>query len=310
MKDDDRKKVLVWLDVRQSVHPHDWMAAYDMLTHECGAIFPPREEIIWADFKIYHLRAFDRIAAADGTYRPRTCYPVGAKHTCRLGNNIKTVMKRSHSCAADQVRIVPMGKRGVPVCERLPVSEEGPKSDGFYRWVHQEYVSSLVTFGEFRVYVATRRGVGCAREPYVVHAIRTWWTNGEQKRLRDDDGDVHGTNTLGAFYQAAPVLQGDTWHEYPLLNYDMLVAYALHTYCRLQNFGEKGFQSLDVGGRLDISIAPNGGQFFVNDLTRWYGAHHFALETQPHPSDKICRAYAKAFAETRRIDARDETEDS
>jgi hypothetical protein len=309
MKHRDKKKVLVWLDVHQNVHPYDWMFAYDMLTHECGAIFPLREEIIWADFKIYDMRAFDRVAAADGTYRPRACYPVGAKHTCHLGNSIKTVLKRSHSCAADQVSIVPVGKRGVPVCEHLPVSDQGPMSGGFYRWVHQEYVASLVTFGEFRVYVATRKGAGGAREPYVVYTIRTWWTKGEQERFRDDD-DVHGTNTLGTSYQAAPVLRGDTWHEYPLLNYDMLVAYALHTYCQLQNLDEKGFQSLDVGGRLDIGIAPNGEQFFVNELTRWYGAHHFALETQPHPGDNICRAYAKAFAETRCIDARNEAEDS
>jgi hypothetical protein len=166
-----------------------------MLTHECSAIFPPREEIIWADFKIYDMRAFDRVAAADGTYRPRACYPVGAKHTCRLGNSIKTVLKRSHSCAADQVSIVPVGKRGVPVCEHLPVSDQGLMSGGFYRWVHQEYVASLVTFGEFRVYVATRKGAGGARVPYVVYTIRTWWTKGEQERFRDDD-DVHGTNTL------------------------------------------------------------------------------------------------------------------
>jgi hypothetical protein len=39
----------------------------------------------------------------------------------------------------------------------------------------------------------------------------------------------------------------------------------------------------------------------VNELTRWYGAHHLAIQTQPMPGDKICRAYAKGFAETRGI---------
>jgi hypothetical protein len=162
--------------------------------------------------------------------------------------------------------------------------------------VHQEYVSSLVTFGEFRVFIATQAGDDGTRTPYIVHAIRTWWTDKNSKSF--DDTTLSKPENLGYHYSAACVTREDVWHEYPSLDYAKLVSFALRTYRNLQSLEAIGFQSLDVGARLDIGVAPDGTQFFVNELTRWYGAHHFALHTQSQPGDEICRAYAKAFAET------------
>jgi hypothetical protein len=100
------------------------------------------------------------------------------------------------------------------------------------------------------------------------------------------------------------VRPNDKWSEYPSIYYENLTAYALHVYRRLQELGERHLQSLHVGRRLDIGVAPEGKRFFVNELTRWYGALHFALQTQPEPGDKICQAYVKAYAETRGIEPR------
>jgi hypothetical protein len=115
---------------------------------------------------------------------------------------------------------------------------------------------------------------------------------------------MHKPSKMGKHYVAEEVNSRYRWPDYPSLDYSKLTEYALHVYSRLQEPDKKGFQSLDVGRRLDIGIAPDGGQFVVDELTRWYGAHQFAVQTQSMPGDRICRAYAKAFAETTYIKPR------
>jgi hypothetical protein len=111
-----KQTVTVWLDAHQNIHPHEWIFAYDILLNECGAIFPPPDEIVWADAKIYDLRAFDRIARDVGTWRPVTCYP-GAHSHCLLPRDQKGVMKRSHSCSASHVYTIAASKRGKRACQ-------------------------------------------------------------------------------------------------------------------------------------------------------------------------------------------------
>jgi hypothetical protein len=89
------------------------------------------------------------------------------------------------------------------VCERLPIDEDDTLPDDFHRWAHQKYVASLVTLGEFRVFIATRRRGNGKRESYVVHVIRTWWTNANSERLQE--GDVHKPSKLGKHYAAEEV---------------------------------------------------------------------------------------------------------
>ncbi|KAF2819487.1 hypothetical protein CC86DRAFT_248873, partial [Ophiobolus disseminans] len=285
----EKKGIMMWLVAHQDVKPSTWTFAYDTLTHECGSIFPPREEIVWADFKVYDIQAFGRITGEDKAYRPFTCFTGKNDHHCFLSSDATSVLKRSHSCGAGHVRIMKLGKQ-------LETNEEDDTMvDEYYRWMQQEYVPSLVDFGELRVFIATRAGDGKNREPHVVSVIRTVWTDAKYTPL--GLSELCKPGKLGGFYCATNVQPQFKWPEYLSLSYEKLTDFALGVYRRLQDSGDKGFQSLAVGGRLDIGIAPDGQQFFVNELTRWYGAHQFALNTQSQPGDKICRTYAKAFAE-------------
>ena len=59
------------------------------------------------------------------------------------------------------------------------------------------------------------------------------------------------------------------------------------------------FESLEVGGRLDIGVGDNGAlgkSFFVNEITRWYGAHYFSHNICAEPKTQICKALAHALS--------------
>ncbi|PWO19729.1 hypothetical protein PtrARCrB10_11767 [Pyrenophora tritici-repentis] len=59
------------------------------------------------------------------------------------------------------------------------------------------------------------------------------------------------------------------------------------------------FESLEVGVRLDIGVANTRTAkkaFFVNEITRWYGAHYFSYHICAEPKTQICKAFAGAFA--------------
>jgi hypothetical protein len=191
------------------------------------------------------------------------------------------------------VNIIKENARGKPKCENTPPGSDGDElSDkGYYRWFHQQYVPSLVEFGEFRVYIATKITKNGARKPYIVHVAHTRW-------VKNNLEGTHDPNAIGIHFKAKRVEQETHWAEYPSLSYRKLTKYALHVYSRLQSLNEVGFQTLAVGGRLDIGVAPDEKGLFVNELTRWYGAHQFAKDTLEAPHDQICHAFAKAFAET------------
>jgi hypothetical protein len=305
-----KKRVLVWLDVHQEVKPSTWAFAYDALAHECGRIFPPREEIIWADSKTYDILAFDEMAA-DEDYRPRTCCFGPGEHNCLFPSDDMSVLKRSHSCGNAHVMILSGKDQVEKERKEMEKSRENHVDDNtpgwYYRWMHQQYVSTLVDFGEFRVFIATKTGNGKAREPYVVSVIHTQWTKPIPKRPQRKSNKQCSADKVGQEFLARKVEPNEQWSQYPLIHYNDLTRFALKVYRQLQHAGGQGFKSLDVGGRLDIGVAPSGKQFFVNELTRWYGAHHFALNTQLSPGDAICRAYTKAFAET--LEKGDESRD-
>jgi hypothetical protein len=172
------------------------------------------------------MQALDRIAAEDEAYRPLTCYLGTENHECHLLKAARSVLKRSHSCSAEQVRIVAANKRGIPVCQNLPVDENNATPDSFYHWVHQEYVSSLVNFGEFRIFIATQISDDGTLVPYVVHAIRTWWT--EKKSRNFSETKICKFQDLGYRYSAACITREDVWHDSPSLDHDKLVSFALH----------------------------------------------------------------------------------
>lgn len=82
-----------------------------------------------------------------------------------------------------------------------------------------------------------------------------------------------------------------------------LHAFALHVYARLRG-REAGYESLEVGVRLDVGVGvgahrgPKGkGQkrFFVNEITRFYGADFFSQHTLGAPQQEVCLGFAQAL---------------
>lgn len=83
------------------------------------------------------------------------------------------------------------------------------------------------------------------------------------------------------------------------LTRDDLEGFALHVYEGLRGRGdwEVGYESLEVGGRLDVGVGGvegGGKRFFVNEVTRFYGADFFAQHTLGAPQQEVCWAFAEA----------------
>ncbi|KAF1996293.1 hypothetical protein P154DRAFT_443771 [Amniculicola lignicola CBS 123094] len=293
-----KASTIVFLPYSQSMHPSSQARVYDLLTHEGAHVYPTRSECIFDELKTYDLRALDAVAKEMQTFRPVTCYPGTSSRRCPLSRKTKTIMKRSYSCCSFHVRVV-TSKSGRPPCQRQPPKvddhpeQEHSLEEGYYQWIHQEFVPSLATWGEFRVFIATQPGKTMnSREPYVVHIVKTTWQTG----AKDSNKGVEDVFEFKK-YDISRITPAHSWPEFPLLNYDSLSAFALGVYKRLLAHNPVGFASLKIGARLDIAVSPDGTGFFVNEVTRWYSADQFSIDTQDAPYDKICRAYAQAFAE-------------
>jgi hypothetical protein len=109
----------------------------------------------------------------------------------------------------------------------------------------------------------------------------------EQKVEEEDEG-------LMAF-EAVVVTEDSRWDQHPCLRRQHFETYALSMYHTLLESNNKGFDSLKVGVRLDIGVAPNGESLFVNEITRWYQADHFSFILGT--GDRVARAWATSFAE-------------
>jgi hypothetical protein len=149
-------------------------------------------------------------------------------------------MKRSHSCSGNQVSFARANSRGRPACSSSLIGRDEDLID-YYRWIHQEFVPSLIHFGEFRVFIATKSDGKGLREPYVITAIRTRWTDANKVPLQVADNRLPGS--VGTNFEAEVVEIDDAWPEFPSLSYDKLTDFALGVYCRLWSSNEKGFQS-------------------------------------------------------------------
>lgn len=91
-------------------------------------------------------------------------------------------------------------------------------------------------------------------------------------------------------------------HLSPLTLSD-LHAFALHVYGRLRA-QEAGYESLEVGVRLDVGVGIEKGKgkgkgeerrFFVNEITRFYGADFFSQHTLGAPQQEVCLGFAEAM---------------
>ena len=74
--------------------------------------------------------------------------------------------------------------------------------------------------------------------------------------------------------------------------------YALYIYARLRALEgwKEQFESLEVGVRLDVGVGKGKGEkrFFVNEITRFYGADYFSQHTLGAPQQEVCWAFAES----------------
>ncbi|KAH7562994.1 hypothetical protein J3E72DRAFT_389826 [Bipolaris maydis] len=100
--------------------------------------------------------------------------------------------------------------------------------------------------------------------------------------------------------QALAVRRFDTEDLHPPLQRCHLVEFALFVFEALRARPDSMliFESLEVGVRLDIGLAyiDTVNKFFVNEITRWYGAHYFSHHILGEPKTQICKEFASAFS--------------
>lgn len=57
---------------------------------------------------------------------------------------------------------------------------------------------------------------------------------------------------------------------------------------------EHYYESWEVGGRVDVAIGNKGG-FFVNEMTPFWFANFFSMQSLESPHTQLCHLYAEAF---------------
>ncbi|KAF2677511.1 hypothetical protein K458DRAFT_423772 [Lentithecium fluviatile CBS 122367] len=259
--------IVLFVHATTIIPQEQYINADELLMDKCTWMLPTREELMWAQAKVYDVEVLDKIAAKAGAFRPRTCI-VDDSVACPIGTQ-ESVLKQSHSCASVGVHI--RSKGPAPACKALPDIDSGR----FIRWLHQQYVPSLMNWGELRVFLSTRMSAAGTREPYIIHVIRT------QQR----DKGIHAWN----------VTEWDRWPEFPMLTFQQLEDFSVEVFQQLQHFNPMYYESLRVGVRLDIGVTEKG--LFVNEITRWHAANQFPDRTLGTPGDKVCKAFAGAFAQ-------------
>jgi len=269
-------------------------------------IYPSESEASQERGKLGDIRALNHVAQSSReqySYRPKTCFGHGP---CELSGQQETVHKRSHSGCGVHVHLRKRGerhqltctletsasdlpsqrgnsKKGRPAKTSKPPKQlaHSPASEASAHWFHQEFVPALHNY-EFRVFIAT--------EP-------------DEQGTRGRAGRVftiaktainHETQALAARAMVPEDLE-------PSLTESLLVDFSLFVFesLRARTDSMVFFESLEVGVRLDIGVADNywgEPSFFVNEITRWYGAHYFSNNICPEPKTQICTAFARAFS--------------
>ncbi|KAI1522280.1 hypothetical protein PtrSN002B_011989 [Pyrenophora tritici-repentis] len=173
------------------------------------------------------------------------------------------------------------GRKKKPIVASKSSRTPAHSADHSAHWFHQEFVPSLQSC-EFRVFIAT--------EP-------------SKKGIRGRIGQVIAIakTSFNSDTQALAVREFLPEDLEPALTRLDLVRFALFVFERLRARPDSMifFESLEVGVRLDIGVANTRTAkkaFFVNEITRWYGAHYFSYHICAEPKTQICKAFAGAFA--------------
>jgi hypothetical protein len=286
-------------------------------------VYPNESEAMQEREKLGDIGVLDEVARSspqEFAYRPKTCTGLGA---CVLRDCDTTVHKRTHSGCAAHVRVVntkdcenkehdyvaedgahyqltcdsevhPLetpsqrvedgkktrSKRGQSSKKKIQPFKKPKHSDKKPgHWFHQEFVPSLKKC-EFRVFITTEpserdiRG----RTGRVLAIAKTAFNGDEAVAVRE--------------FLPEDLESGLTKSD--------LESFALFIFKRLRERADSMifFESLEVGVRLDIGVAKNERgekSFFVNEITRWYGAHYFSHHLCAEPKTQICKAFGDAF---------------
>jgi hypothetical protein len=243
-------------------------------------------EAAWEELKIGDIKAFDDIARQadkEFSYRPRTCFGNGI---CLLPRNEVEFMiiKRSHSCGGAHVERVPGSDR-----ERLMCVDA---EEGRYRrlclissqnpiWFHQEEVTSLRTYGEFRVFFVKDEIVGAVRTGF---EDREGEKNMAVQPLSASDFNWYSNNLEEQKY---------IWSR--------LYAFAAYIRAHLlrRHDSREHYRSLRVAVRIDIgvSLLNPDGRFFVVEVARFAGATFFSQIMYRNPYTQMMERIAKAIIE-------------
>jgi hypothetical protein len=250
-----------------------------MALHGNITLLPSETETKWAELKIGDIRALDDIANTPNkcSYRPKTCF---GQSGCILSDpQQKTVSKRSHSCGAGHVHTGRSGRRSRAKCSSPGKSLDGPV------WFHQEYVDSLVKFGEYRIFLCGNRVIVTARTCF------DWSSEPKKLAVRPLvlDNDF-------VWFSSDPKEQ--------LRKHEELLTFAKHVRSRLLKRADarEHYASLQIGVRLDIGVSKLSpdGEFFVNEITRFPSADQFSAVITPTPHLDICKAWADAVVKETR----------
>ena len=250
------------------------------------AVYPKKSEWSWCQQKVGDIRTLDDVAQESNAWRPTTCFGMG---DCLLTHqqNSQMVLKRSHSCAGRDVKVVTMAKRDRLLCKAPEPSQtakrvkRGQRRDIRTRkflYFHQEYVPTFRRTGEFRVWVCSGR---------VVCAFRT-----------KDDAN------LASKPMALRLLDTNDYSDFNWYSSDAstrkqkhaeLLRFVLDTDSRIRQLKSDKFETVQIGARYDCGISPDG-RFYINELTRFTNADTFSGLLAP-PHDQIIGPLAQAIVQ-------------
>ncbi|KAI1119327.1 hypothetical protein F5Y14DRAFT_445861 [Nemania sp. NC0429] len=264
------------------------------MQHSHMRIYPNTQEMQQDHFKIGDIRALDMIARNSPErfrFRPRTCFGSGI---CTLqGEGNQSVVKKSHSCGGNGVEVLVIEearkKVGCYLETRQKAMRATPRMSqvgpGNPILLHQEYIATLLGFGEFRVFLqAPPHPTGPAK----IMAIAL-------TKFEALGGRMVARHILPEDFSWAEENE-ESWKEKEI----ELRHFACHIYTQLcaRLDANEVYESLKIGFRLDIGISVLDpiGQFFVNEITRWHSADFLSMDILRYPFLEICKGYSAAWS--------------
>ncbi|KAJ3541378.1 hypothetical protein NM208_g4642 [Fusarium decemcellulare] len=246
-------------------------------------LYPSKTELLAANMKIADIAALDRVARdssqAEYSWRPYTCFGLG-RCTLQTAKDKKMMVKRNFSDSSNHVKLVKGSTSTLLNCyagER-PKAHMAPKDNDepWARWFHMEYVESLRTFGEYRVYLSGDSVVAVGFSKFEKDTIHI-------RGLNDDDFYWASTDESKQKQKRQELYDFARYQRRKLLE---------------QHNADTAFESLRLGVRLDIGVSKESedGQFFVLEITRWWNANYMPARILPDPYTKLSYDYGKALA--------------